>query len=88
MQIGQLATIVSQLQSADSSNLPSQTISNPRGNATAKNYLNLHSSRRRSQPKSTLKQLLTHSHAKRQLSHCRFHLGPSRQGDQSQMKKC
>ncbi|RDY13903.1 hypothetical protein CR513_01117, partial [Mucuna pruriens] len=30
-----LATIVSQLQSAGSSNLPSQTISNPRGNASA-----------------------------------------------------
>ncbi|RDY05002.1 hypothetical protein CR513_11205, partial [Mucuna pruriens] len=35
MQIGKLANSVSQLQSADSSNLPSQTISNPRGNASA-----------------------------------------------------
>ncbi|RDX84351.1 hypothetical protein CR513_34614, partial [Mucuna pruriens] len=33
-QIGQLASIVSQLQSAGSSNLPSQTIPNPRGNAS------------------------------------------------------
>ncbi|RDX71281.1 hypothetical protein CR513_49393, partial [Mucuna pruriens] len=35
MQIGQLANTVSQLQSAGSSNLPSQTILNPRGNASA-----------------------------------------------------
>ncbi|RDY07915.1 hypothetical protein CR513_07915, partial [Mucuna pruriens] len=35
MQIGQLATTVSQLQSAGSSNLPSQTIPNPKGNASA-----------------------------------------------------
>ncbi|RDX94407.1 Retrovirus-related Pol polyprotein, partial [Mucuna pruriens] len=34
MQIGQLANTVSQLQSAGSSNLPSQTIPNPRGNAS------------------------------------------------------
>ncbi|RDX92977.1 hypothetical protein CR513_24821, partial [Mucuna pruriens] len=33
-QIGQLANTVSQLQSAGSSNLPSQTIPNPRGNAS------------------------------------------------------
>ncbi|RDX85330.1 hypothetical protein CR513_33500, partial [Mucuna pruriens] len=35
MQIGQLANTVSQLQSAGLSNLPSQTIPNPRGNANA-----------------------------------------------------
>ncbi|RDY09614.1 hypothetical protein CR513_05992, partial [Mucuna pruriens] len=35
MQIGQLANTMSQLQSAGSSNLPSQTIPNPRGNASA-----------------------------------------------------
>ncbi|RDX98840.1 hypothetical protein CR513_18190, partial [Mucuna pruriens] len=35
MQIRQLANIVNQLQSAGSSNLPSQTIPNPRGNASA-----------------------------------------------------
>ncbi|RDX75807.1 hypothetical protein CR513_44273, partial [Mucuna pruriens] len=35
MQIGQLANTVSQLQSIGSSNLPSQTILNPRGNASA-----------------------------------------------------
>ncbi|RDX70766.1 hypothetical protein CR513_49957, partial [Mucuna pruriens] len=35
MHIGQLANIMSQLQPAGSSNLPSQTISNPRGNASA-----------------------------------------------------
>ncbi|RDY02854.1 Retrovirus-related Pol polyprotein, partial [Mucuna pruriens] len=35
MQIGQLANTVSTLQSAGSSNLPSQTIPNPRGNASA-----------------------------------------------------
>ncbi|RDX72689.1 hypothetical protein CR513_47784, partial [Mucuna pruriens] len=34
MQIGQLANTVSQLQSTGSSNLPSQTIPNPRGNAS------------------------------------------------------
>ncbi|RDX84369.1 hypothetical protein CR513_34587, partial [Mucuna pruriens] len=34
-QIGQLANTVSQLQSVGSSNLPSQTIPNPRGNASA-----------------------------------------------------
>ncbi|RDX71289.1 hypothetical protein CR513_49386, partial [Mucuna pruriens] len=34
MQIGQLANTVSQLQSAGSSNLPSQSIPNPRGNAS------------------------------------------------------
>ncbi|RDX82362.1 hypothetical protein CR513_36855, partial [Mucuna pruriens] len=34
MQIGQLADTMSQLQSVDSSNLPSQTILNPRGNAS------------------------------------------------------
>ncbi|RDY11041.1 hypothetical protein CR513_04341, partial [Mucuna pruriens] len=33
-QIGQLANTVSHLQSAGSGNLPSQTISNPRGNAS------------------------------------------------------
>ncbi|RDX94156.1 Retrovirus-related Pol polyprotein, partial [Mucuna pruriens] len=37
MQIGQLANTVSQLQSARSSNLPSQTIPNPRGNASVVN---------------------------------------------------
>ncbi|RDY13907.1 hypothetical protein CR513_01102, partial [Mucuna pruriens] len=35
MQIGQLANTVSELQSAGSSNLPSQSIPNPRGNANA-----------------------------------------------------
>ncbi|RDX60336.1 hypothetical protein CR513_61526, partial [Mucuna pruriens] len=35
MQIGQLASTVSELQSAGSSSLPSQTIPNPRGNANA-----------------------------------------------------
>ncbi|RDX75208.1 hypothetical protein CR513_44938, partial [Mucuna pruriens] len=35
MQIGQLANTMSQLQSAGSSNLPSQSIPNPRGNANA-----------------------------------------------------
>ncbi|RDY12871.1 hypothetical protein CR513_02301, partial [Mucuna pruriens] len=35
MQIGQLANIVSHLQSAGSNNLPSQTIPNSRGNASA-----------------------------------------------------
>ncbi|RDX64532.1 hypothetical protein CR513_56902, partial [Mucuna pruriens] len=34
-QIGQLANTMSQLQMAGSSNLPSQTIPNPRGNASA-----------------------------------------------------
>ncbi|RDY00242.1 hypothetical protein CR513_16599, partial [Mucuna pruriens] len=34
MQIGQLTNTVSHLQSAESSNLPSQTIPNPRGNAS------------------------------------------------------
>ncbi|RDX83562.1 hypothetical protein CR513_35501, partial [Mucuna pruriens] len=34
MQIGQLANTVSQLQSAGSNNLPSQTIPNSRGNAS------------------------------------------------------
>ncbi|RDY05554.1 hypothetical protein CR513_10600, partial [Mucuna pruriens] len=35
MQIGQLANSMSQLQSAGSNNLPSQTIPNLRGNASA-----------------------------------------------------
>ncbi|RDY14046.1 hypothetical protein CR513_00947, partial [Mucuna pruriens] len=35
-QIGQLANTVSQLQSVGSNNLPSQTIPNPRGNASWK----------------------------------------------------
>ncbi|RDX94721.1 hypothetical protein CR513_22857, partial [Mucuna pruriens] len=35
-QIGQLANTVSQLQSAGSSNLPSQSIPNPRGNASSR----------------------------------------------------
>ncbi|RDX97133.1 Retrovirus-related Pol polyprotein from transposon 17.6, partial [Mucuna pruriens] len=52
MQIGQLANIVSQLQSAGSSNLPSQTILNPRGNATA---VTLRSGKELPQP--TLQQL-------------------------------
>ncbi|RDY00935.1 hypothetical protein CR513_15781, partial [Mucuna pruriens] len=46
-QIGQLANTVSQLQSAGSSNLPSQTIPNPRGNASA---VTLRSGKELSQP--------------------------------------
>ncbi|RDX64370.1 hypothetical protein CR513_57080, partial [Mucuna pruriens] len=52
MQIGQLANTVSQLQSAGSSNLPSQTIPNPRGNASV---VTLRSGRELPQP--TLQQL-------------------------------
>ncbi|RDY01485.1 hypothetical protein CR513_15172, partial [Mucuna pruriens] len=51
-QIGQLANTVSQLQSAGSSNLPSQTIPNPRGNASV---VTLRSEKKLSQP--TLQQL-------------------------------
>ncbi|RDX69448.1 hypothetical protein CR513_51436, partial [Mucuna pruriens] len=51
-QIGQLANIVSQLQSARSSNLPSQTIPNPRGNASV---VTLRSGKELPQP--TLQQL-------------------------------
>ncbi|RDY13800.1 hypothetical protein CR513_01237, partial [Mucuna pruriens] len=47
MQIGQLANTMSQLQSAGSSNLPSKTIPNPRGNANA---LTLRSGKELSQP--------------------------------------
>ncbi|RDX98331.1 hypothetical protein CR513_18760, partial [Mucuna pruriens] len=49
MQIGQLANTVSHLQSAGSSNLPSQTIPNPKGNASA---LTLRSGKELSQPTS------------------------------------
>ncbi|RDX67428.1 hypothetical protein CR513_53702, partial [Mucuna pruriens] len=49
MQIGQLANIVSQLQLAGSSYLPSQTIPNPRGNASA---LTLRSGKALPQPAS------------------------------------
>ncbi|RDX63031.1 hypothetical protein CR513_58581, partial [Mucuna pruriens] len=52
MQIGQLANTVSQLQSAGSSNLPSQTIPNPRGNASV---VTLRSGKELPQP--TLQQL-------------------------------
>ncbi|RDX80977.1 hypothetical protein CR513_38401, partial [Mucuna pruriens] len=51
-QIGQLANTVSQLQSAGSSNLPSQTIPNPRGNASV---VTLRSGKELPQP--TLQQL-------------------------------
>ncbi|RDX86314.1 hypothetical protein CR513_32363, partial [Mucuna pruriens] len=51
-QIGQLANTVSQLQSAGSSNLPSQTIPNPRGNASV---VTLRSGKELAQP--TLQQL-------------------------------
>ncbi|RDX84619.1 hypothetical protein CR513_34303, partial [Mucuna pruriens] len=51
-QIGQLANTVSQLQSAGSSNLPSQTIPNPRGNASV---VTLQSGKELPQP--TLQQL-------------------------------
>ncbi|RDY00179.1 hypothetical protein CR513_16671, partial [Mucuna pruriens] len=51
-QIGQLANTVSQMQSAGSSNLPSQTIPNPRGNASV---VTLRSGRELPQP--TLQQL-------------------------------
>ncbi|RDX70285.1 hypothetical protein CR513_50486, partial [Mucuna pruriens] len=51
-QIGQLADTISHLQSARSSNLPSQTIPNPRGNASA---VTLRSRKESSQP--TLQQL-------------------------------
>ncbi|RDX69602.1 hypothetical protein CR513_51258, partial [Mucuna pruriens] len=51
-QIGQLANTVSQLQSAGSSNLPSQSIPNPRGNASV---VTLRSGKELHQP--TLKQL-------------------------------
>ncbi|RDX98397.1 hypothetical protein CR513_18675, partial [Mucuna pruriens] len=46
-QIGQLADTMSHLQSTGSSNLPSQTIPNPRGNASA---VNLRSGKKLSQP--------------------------------------
>ncbi|RDX80888.1 hypothetical protein CR513_38501, partial [Mucuna pruriens] len=51
-QIGQLANTVSQMQSAGSSNLPSQTIPNPRGNASV---VTLRSGKELPQP--TLQQL-------------------------------
>ncbi|RDY01985.1 hypothetical protein CR513_14615, partial [Mucuna pruriens] len=47
MQIGQLANTVSELQSVGSSNLPSQTILNSRGNASA---VTLRSGKELSQP--------------------------------------
>ncbi|RDX87325.1 hypothetical protein CR513_31220, partial [Mucuna pruriens] len=47
MQIGQLANTVSQLQSVGSNKLPSQTISNPRGNA---NVVTLRSGKELPQP--------------------------------------
>ncbi|RDY01966.1 hypothetical protein CR513_14644, partial [Mucuna pruriens] len=50
-QIGQLGNTVSQLQSAGSSNLPSQTILNPRGNASA---VTLRSRKELSQPAQQL----------------------------------
>ncbi|RDX74718.1 Retrovirus-related Pol polyprotein from transposon 17.6, partial [Mucuna pruriens] len=52
MQVGQLANTVSQLQSVGSSNLPSQTIPNPRGNASV---VTLRSGKELPQP--TLQQL-------------------------------
>ncbi|RDX76052.1 hypothetical protein CR513_44003, partial [Mucuna pruriens] len=88
-QIGQLANTVSQLQSAGSSNLPSQTIPNLRGNASV---VTLKSRKELLQPallqpprsaEADSDQMMTHSLSRRQLSHCHFHLGPSRQGSQS-----
>ncbi|RDX77186.1 hypothetical protein CR513_42734, partial [Mucuna pruriens] len=85
-QIGQLANIVSHLQSAGSNNLPSQTIQNPRGNASA---VTLRSGKELPQP--TLQRVLRSAEAdsepmptrhlgKTKLSQRRFQLGPSRQG--------
>ncbi|RDY01281.1 hypothetical protein CR513_15413, partial [Mucuna pruriens] len=86
-EIGQLANTVSQLQSAGSSNLPSQTIQNPRGNTMEKNYLNQHSSCQ-DQPKLTPNRMPTRSLGQRKLSQRRFQLEPSRQGSPNQMKSC
>ncbi|RDX96697.1 hypothetical protein CR513_20606, partial [Mucuna pruriens] len=54
-QIGQLANTVSQLQSAGSSNLPSQSIPNPRGNASV---VTLRSGKELSQPSQQDKTVL------------------------------
>ncbi|RDX69821.1 hypothetical protein CR513_51012, partial [Mucuna pruriens] len=89
MQIGRLATTMSQLQSAGSSNLPSQTILNPRGNASA---ITLRSSKELPQPaqQQTPKSAEADSEAiADSQSHPETTIPlsfPSRQGDQSQMK--
>ncbi|RDY02631.1 hypothetical protein CR513_13884, partial [Mucuna pruriens] len=76
MQIGQLENTVSQIQLAGSSNLPSQIIPNPRGNASV---VTLRSGKELLQlAKPTLNQMPTHSLGRRRLSHCHFHLEPSR----------